>query len=344
MAIPQTMKAVYLVEPLKLELREVPVPEPEPGEVLVAIRACGICGSDIHFYEKGRIGDFVVRAPLVLGHEAAGDVVGLGPGVRTLAVGDRVAVEPGIPCRRCEHCLGGRYNLCQDVVFLSAPPYDGLFREYVTVPEDFAFTLPDGVTTEMGATVEPLAVACHAVGLVGVRPGESVAVLGAGPIGLLAAACASAAGAGEVISTDRIPGRLDAAARFGATRVVNAADDDVSQVLKDAVDVVLDCVAVEETLWQAFEIIRPGGRVAWVGMAADEARLPFQLFQVKEAMVTGVFRYANRFGTAVRLLASGKVDTRPLITHRFRFPAVAEAVQFAAANRQSTLKTMVNFD
>lgn len=340
----ETMKAVYLEKVGKFALKEVPIPKPGPREVLVAVKSCGVCGSDIHFYENGRIGDFVVREPLILGHECAGRVVDLGPEVGTLQVGDRVAMEPGIPCRHCEHCLSGRYNLCRDVVFMSAPPYDGFFCEYAALPEDFAHKLPDTVSNEAGATVEPLAVGLHAVGLAGLRAGESVVVLGAGPIGLLAIAAARAVGATDVTVVDLIPMRLDFGRQMGASRALNAAETDVSEELRDSADVVLDCVAVEETLWKAFDIIKPGGRVAWVGMASDVARLPFQQFQAKEASVTGVFRYANRFKAAVSLLASGKIDTMPLITHRFRFPDVAEAMEFAAENRDIALKTMVNFE
>jgi L-iditol 2-dehydrogenase len=339
-----TMKGVCLLEAGKFATREMPIPRPESREVLVAVKACGICGSDVHFYEHGRIGDFVVRAPLILGHEAAGEVVAVGPDVRMLRIGDRVAMEPGIPCRRCEHCRGGRYNLCPDVVFLSSPPYDGFFCEYVALPEDFAYKLPESVSTEAGATVEPLAVGLQAISLVGLKAGDTAVVFGAGPIGLVTVAAARAFGATDITAVDLIPMRLDFALRMGASRAINAREVDVSQVLKDSADVVLDCVAVPATFQQTFDIIKPGGRVAWVGMASDTAEVPFLKLQAKEALVTGVFRYANRFKTAVSLLASGRIDTNPLITHRFRFPDVAEAVQFAAQNRDRALKTLVTFD
>jgi len=341
MAAEATMKAVYQVGICKSEVREVPVPRPGPREALVAVKSCGVCGSDLHFYEHGRIGDFVVREPLVLGHEAAGEVVELGPEVKTLKVGDRVAMEPGIPCRRCAHCLSGRYNLCQDVVFLSAPPYDGFFREYVALPEDFCYRLPDNVSMEAGATVEPLAVGLHAISLVGLEAGDEVVVLGVGPIGLLATAAARALGAGRITAVDLAPRRLQFALKMGADRTVPAAE--AVETLRDSADVVLDCVAADETLAQGVDIVKPGGRIAWVGMAGQTAALPFQQFQVKEVLVTGVFRYANRFGPAVALLASGAVQTDPLITGRFQFPEVAEALDHARTNRQSALKTMVNF-
>jgi len=339
-----TMKGVFLLEAGKFAVKEMPVPQPGPREVLVAVKACGVCGSDVHFYEHGRIGDFVVRGPLILGHEAAGEVIALGPDVRALRIGDRVAMEPGIPCRRCEHCRSGRYNLCADVVFLSCPPYDGFFRECVTLPEDFAYKLPESVSTEAGATVEPLAVGIQAISLAGLKAGDTAVVFGAGPIGLVTIAAARASGATDITAVDLIPMRLESALRMGASRAINARVVDVSQTLKDSADVVLDCVAVPATFQQTFDVIKPGGRVAWVGMASDTAEIPFLKLQAKEVLVTGVFRYANRFGTAVGLLASGRIDTRPLITHRFRFPDVAEAMEFAAKNRESALKTLVTFE
>ena len=341
MATERMMQAVYQVGINKSEVRKVPVPRPGAQEVLVAVKSCGVCGSDLHFYLHGGIGDFVMREPLVLGHEAAGEVVKLGPKVKKLKLGDRVAMEPGVPCRRCPHCLSGRYNLCRDMVFYSAPPYDGFFREYVALPEDFCYVLPDNVTTEAGATVEPLAVGLHAIALVGMKAGDEVVVLGAGPIGLLATAGARALGAGRITTVDLAPRRLEFALKMGADRTVPAAE--AAETLKDSADVVLDCVAVEETLAQAVGIIKPGGRIAWVGMGSPTATLPFLAFQAKEALVTGVFRYANQFGPAVALLASGAVATDALITRRFKFPEVAAALAYARDNRQSALKTMVNF-
>ncbi|MHC5033438.1 MAG: NAD(P)-dependent alcohol dehydrogenase [Planctomycetota bacterium] len=339
----ETMNAVYLEGVGKFALREVPVPEPGPGEVRVAVKSVGVCGSDIHYYEHGRIGKFVVEEPIILGHECAGEVVELGPDVRLLQVGDRVALEPGVPCRRCEHCLSGRYNICPDVAFMATPPVDGAFCEFVVSPEDFAYKLPESVSTEAGATIEPLSVGLHAVNLVRLRPGENVAVLGAGPIGLLAVAAARAAGACDIAAVDLVPMRLDAARQMGASRTVNAEEQDAAEVLRDSADVVLECVGLEETLRQALAVAKPGGRVAWIGLAGDEVKLPAASIHVKELFITGVFRYASVYQSAVNLLAEGRMDTAPLITHRFRFPQVAEAVEFAAQNRGVALKTMVNF-
>jgi L-iditol 2-dehydrogenase len=344
MGIPDQMTAVYLAEVGRFETREIPVPEPGPKDVLVAVKSCGVCGSDVHYYEHGRIGDFVVAAPLILGHECAGEVVAAGSQVGTLAPGDRVALEPGIPCRHCKHCLSGRYNLCPDVVFMATPPVDGAFCQYVVSPEDFAYKLPEHVSTEAGATVEPLSVGLHAANLTDLRAGETVVVLGAGPIGLLAVAAANAAGAGHITAVDLVDMRLEAAGRFGAARTVNAAANDVSALLADTADVVMDCVGIPATFAQAFDVAKPGGRVAWIGMGAASAELPLARAQVKELRITGVFRYANVYQSAVNLLGAGKIDTAPIVTHRFAFPQVEEAVRFAHQNREIALKTMVNFD
>ncbi len=344
MAGEQTMTAVFLRGVHEVFQKEAPVPEPGPREVLVALKAVGVCGSDVHYYEHGRIADFVVEEPLILGHECAGEVVETGPEVASLEVGDRVALEPGVPCRHCSYCLGGRYNLCRDMVFMGTPPHHGAFREYVTSPEDFAYKLPGGVSTEAGAMIEPLAVGVHACTLAEIRAGESVVILGAGPIGLLAVAASSAEGATDITAVDLMPMRLEAASKMGASRVVNAGEVDVAAELQDAADVVLDCVGVEQTLAEAFDLARPGGRVGWIGMGSDLAQVPLVKAQSKELAIFTVFRYANVYGRAVSLLAGGKVSPQPLITHRFSFPKVEEALRFASENKEVSLKTMVVFD
>src|SRR5512141_2535439 len=180
------MQTAVLHRAHDLRLEERPIPRPGPDEVLVAIRAVGVCGSDVHYWHEGRIGDFVVQAPLVLGHECAGVVVESGAEVTSLAPGDRVALEPGVPCRRCPACKSGRYNLCPDVIFMATPPVDGAFAQYVVHPADFAYRLPDHASLEEGALLEPLSVGIHAARRAGVGLGDTVLVGGAGPIGLTA--------------------------------------------------------------------------------------------------------------------------------------------------------------
>src|SRR3954471_21828236 len=191
-------RAAVLTPAREIVLEDRPVPEPGPREVLVEIAAVGVCGSDVHYYEHGRIGDFVVEAPLVLGHESAGRVVALGEGATRHAVGDRVALEPGVPCGRCQECRAGRDNLCPDVVFFPPPPVDGAFANYVTIHEDFAFALPDGMSDDAGALMEPLSVGIWACRKAAVTAGDRVLITGAGPIGLLAMQVALAFGATQV--------------------------------------------------------------------------------------------------------------------------------------------------
>ncbi len=338
-----TMKAAFLRKTKDVYVDEMPMPRPGPHEVLIKMKACGVCGSDIHYYSQGRTGPFVVKEPLVLGHECAGEVAAVGGEVTTLAPGDRVAIEPGIPCRRCAHCFSGRYNLCRDLFFMATPPDHGAFREYVTWPADFCYKLPENVSCEVGATVEPLAVGLHGVRQVGLEAGESVVVLGAGPIGLVSVGAAAAYGAGRIVAVDMIDARLDFARRMGATETVNAGKEDVAQVLGESADVVLDCVGSRKTVEQGVTLARAGARICWIGMADDRIEVPLVAAQAKELRFETVWRYANVFQKGVDLLASGRLNTEPMITHRFEFPDVAEALRFTAENPDKTLKVMVTF-
>ncbi len=313
----EMMKAVYLDAIGKTSIREIPRPRPGEKEVLVRMKSVGVCGSDVHYFQHGRIGDFVVREPLILGHECAGEVVELGPQVTMLEVGDRVALEPGIPCRRCRHCMSGRYNLCQDVQFMATPPVHGAFCEYVTSPEDFAYRLPDNVSYEAGATIEPLSVGMHAVTLARLLPGERVAVLGTGTIGLLAVAAANAAGAGEIAAVDLMPHRLAMAHKMGAAHTLNVSGKDLlvclaEEGLVDWADVVMECAGADATIQAAFEVARPGGRVVWIGMGNDTVEVPVIKSLVKELSIYGVFRYANVYRRAVALIAAGTAHHAPV--------------------------------
>src|SRR3954454_11782656 len=231
-------RAAVLHAPRDVRVEERPVPEPGPREVLVEIAAVGVCGSDIHYYEHGRIGSFVVCEPMILGHESSGRVAALGEGATRHAVGDRVTLEPGVPCGHCRECRAGRYNLCQDVRFFATPPIDGAFANFVVIHEDFAFALPDSVSDEAGALMEPLSVGVWACQKAGVSAGDRVLVTGAGPIGQLAAQCARAFGATEITVTDVNPHRLELAARTAATRTI-----DVSKASLDGVeaDALIEC-------------------------------------------------------------------------------------------------------
>jgi L-iditol 2-dehydrogenase len=312
-------------------------PQPGPREVLVQITAVGVCGSDVHYYEHGRIGPFVVEAPLVLGHESAGRVAELGEGASKHAVGDRVTLEPGVPCGRCRECRAGRYNLCADVVFFATPPIDGAFAEFVAIHEDFAFALPDSLSDEEGALMEPLSVGVWACQKAGVSAGDRVLVTGAGPIGQLAMQCALAFGATEVIVSDVNERRLALAERTGATRVVRPGEplDDL-----DA-DALIECSGHPDALTAGIKALRPAGVAVLVGMGpGEEGTLPLSVIQTREIWLTGTFRYANTYPTAIALAASGRVDLKAIISGHFGLED-AEAALRAGREDPDSVKPMV---
>lgn len=319
-------------------VEERPVPQPGPGEVLVRIGSVGVCGSDVHYYEHGRIGPYVVDRPLVLGHEAGGEVVGQGPGVDSPAVGQRVSLEPGVPCRSCTQCLAGRYNLCPDVRFFATPPYDGAFCEYVTMPAAFAHPVPDRVSDDAAGLLEPLSVAVWACRRGQVAPGSRVLVTGAGPIGLVCVQAARAYGATEVLVTDVNPVRLELARTLGATVL------DVSQTpLGEAgfePDVLLECSGNPRATGEAVRTVARAGRVVLIGMGGDDLPLPLPYIQDHELVVTGAFRYANTWPTAIELVASGGVDLDVLVTGHYGLDEVEQALT-AARRDPTTVKAVV---
>lgn len=316
------MKVVYLTEPGKMEIVEEPVPEAGRGQVLVRIEYNGICGSDVHFFKDGRVGDCVLTDKFVLGHEVSGTVVKLGEGVEDLNVGDRVALEPGYACGKCEFCKSGRYNLCPDVKFFAAPPVRGALQEYVAHPADMCFKLPDNVSTMEGALVEPLAVGLHATGLGNVGLGQSVVILGAGCIGLVTLLSARARGASKIIVADLYEKRLEYAREMGADVTINAQTEDVPvrirEILKEGPDVVLETAGSPATIAQTAHIAKRGGTIVLVGMSA-QSEISYNFFQImeKEATVKCVFRYRNLYPTAIAAIASGSINVKQIVTHEF---------------------------
>jgi L-iditol 2-dehydrogenase len=319
-------------------VEERPVPEPAPGEVLVEIGSVGVCGSDVHYFEHGRIGPYVVDAPLVLGHEAGGVVAGVGPGVTSLRVGQRVSIEPGVPCRSCAQCLAGRYNLCPDVRFFATPPYDGAFSEYVAMPAAFVHPIPEGISDDAAGLLEPLSVGVWACRRAEVSPGDSVLVTGAGPIGLIAAQTARAYGADTVTVTDVNPHRLALAESLGLDVV-----DVGSTSLADAglePSVLLECSGNARATWDAVSTVARAGKVVLVGMGGDEVRLPLSYVQDRELVVTGAFRYANTWPTAINLAAAGRVDLDAMVTGHYGLAEVESALT-AARSDPTVVKAIV---
>ncbi len=319
-------------------IEERPIPIPARGDVLIQVGSVGVCGSDVHYYEHGRIGPYVVEAPLVLGHEAGGVIVDVGSDVGALRPGQRVSIEPGVPCRNCRQCLAGRYNLCPDVRFFATPPYDGAFSQYLVMPAAFVFPVPDAISDDAACLLEPLSVGIWASRRAGVAPGSSVLVTGAGPIGIIAAQVARAYGADRVTVTDVNPHRLALAAQLGLDQL------DVSATPLDAAgiepDVLLECSGNARATWDAFATVARAGRVVLVGMGGDEIRLPLPRLQDREITVTGAFRDANTWPTAIQLAASGRVDLDAVVTGHYDL-ASAEAALTAARSDPTAVKVIV---
>jgi L-iditol 2-dehydrogenase len=325
----------------RIELEERAAPEPGPGEVLVDVRAVGVCGSDVHYYEHGRIGDFVVEEPMVLGHESAGVVSAVGPGVTGLAVGQRVSVEPGVPDRSCPQCLAGRYNLCPQMRFFATPPIDGAFAEQVVVHQAFAHPVPDSMSDDAAALLEPLSVGVWACRKGGVGPGSRVLVTGAGPIGLVAVQTALAFGATSVAVSDVNPARLEMAAALGATELVDARSSSVTDIAPP--NILLECSGFPPAITEGVRALDRAGRAVLVGMGGDEIPLPLSVVQGRELEVTGTFRYANTWPTAIALVAAGRIDLDRLVTGHYGL-ADAEASLTVGRNDPSSVKVIVHPD
>jgi L-iditol 2-dehydrogenase len=331
------VKAAVLHAPGEIRIEERDRPAPGPREVLVQITAVGVCGSDVHYYEHGRIGPFIVEAPLILGHESAGRVVEVGEGATKHAVGDRVTLEPGVPCGRCRECRAGRYNLCSDVAFFATPPVDGAFADYVTIHEDFAFALPDALSDEAGALMEPLSVGIWACRKAGVSAGDRVLITGAGPIGLLAMQVALAFGATQVEISDVSEPRLELARRTGATRALRAGADEPR-----GADALIECSGNGGALAAGVKALRPAGTAVIVGMGPGEtAEIPLALIQNREIWLTGTFRYANTYPTAIALAAGGRVDLEAIITGHYPLEETERALR-AGLEDPANVKAVVH--
>ena len=335
---PTTMRVSVLRSAGLVEVEERPIPRPGPGEVLVAIGSVGVCGSDMHYYEHGRIGPYVVDAPLVLGHEAGGTVAAVGSDVASLEVGQRVSIEPGVPCRDCAQCLAGRYNLCPRIRFFATPPVDGAFAEFVVMPESFVYPIPDSLSDDAAGLLEPLSVGVWACMRAGVGPESRVLVTGAGPIGLIAAQTARAYGAAEVWITDVNPHRLAVAAELGFT-AIDVSATPLSEAGVEA-DVLFECSGNEQATNDAIRAVGRAGRVVLVGMGGDELRLPLSYIQDREITMTGAFRYANTWPTAISLAASGRVQLNRLVTGHYGLDDVENALT-ASRRDPATLKVIV---
>ncbi|NLD87445.1 MAG: NAD(P)-dependent alcohol dehydrogenase [Clostridiales bacterium] len=320
-----------------LELRDIPLPRED--QVVVKIAANGICGSDAHFYRTGRLGNFVVGEPYIPGHEASGVVTALGAKVSGVSEGDRVIIEPGIPCGKCALCKLGRYNQCKNVYFLSCPPLDGTLCDYVAIDTAFVYKMPDSLSFEDGALAEPTAVAVHAINRARFKPGDTGVILGSGPIGLLTLQVFKACGGGKVLCADISDDRLALAKELGADMVLNPLKTPYSEIY-DMANVVFETAGNVITTKEAFHICATAGCCVQIGWP-NENIVPMDIpaFIEKEIDYVGLNRYANAFPAAIEFLASGRIDCAKMITHRFSLEETTEA--FETASSPDAVKVMI---
>lgn len=342
------MKAVRWFGPRDMRLVDEAVPTPRPHEALVRVRSVGVCGSDIHYYEDGHIGAQQIVEPLILGHEYSGIVEEVGADVDRALIGKRVAVEPGIPCGTCEWCRTGHYNVCLGMSFPGGPGHDGALREYMAVHAGFCFPIPDSLSLEEAAMIEPLAVALHTVELANLKPGESAAVLGLGPIGLLVAQVLRFAGVGRLYGTDLLDYRVEAGARYGVDAAFNASKRETVEAIMSAtggrgVDVAFDCAKSSETPNLACRVARPGGRCVLTGISGEEYDLfPVGIARRKELNLQFCRRFRFNYPAAIELVASGKLEVRSLMTHSFTLENSKQAFDLVCDAADGVLKASVD--
>ena len=339
---------VVLKSARELKLEERSIPTPERGEVLLAMRSVGICGSDVHYWQEGRIGDFIMKEPMVLGHESSGIVIARGKDVIDLEVGDRVAIEPGVPCRICSFCREGRYNLCPEMKFSAAPPTDGSLAKFYVHAADFCHKLPDHVSFDEGALLEPLSVGVHACQRAGVKLGSKVLVCGAGSIGLSCLLVAKACGASEVIVTDLDEHRLHTAKKLGATYTLKVTTKNSRASARQIVDTLgcnpdksIECSGAGSSLATAIYATLSGGVLVLVGIGAPEVKLPIVDASVREVDIRGIARYANCYPTALEMVASGNVNVSPLITHTYKLEESLQAFERAKTREGNAIKVII---
>lgn len=331
----------------KMGFEERDIPEPKADEVLVKLEYVGICGSDLHYYETGAIGDYVVKPPFVLGHEPGGTVVEVGKNVTHLKVGDRVALEPGKICGHCEFCKQGKYNLCPEVVFFATPPVDGVFQEYVAHEADLCFKLPENVSTLEGALIEPLAVGFHAAIQGDAHLGQKAVVMGAGCIGLVSMMALKARGVSEVYVVDIMEKRLEKAMELGASGVINGAREDVLERVKEltdnkGMDLVIETAGTEITTRQAIHMAKKGSVIVLVGYSkSGEMKLPMSLVLDKELTFKTVFRYRHIYPMAIDAVASGKVNLKGIVTNIFTLDEAQKAMDYSVNNKADIVKAVI---
>lgn len=342
-----TMKVAVMLGIGRMGFEERPIPKVKPNEILVKLDYVGVCGSDIHYYETGRIGNYIVQPPFMLGHESGGTVVKVGQNVKHLKVGDKVALEPGKTCGHCRFCREGKYNLCSDVVFFATPPVDGVFAEYVAHEADLCFKLPENVDTLEGALIEPLAVGFHAANQGEAHAGQTAVVFGAGCIGLVSLMALKAEGVNTVYVVDIMEKRLEKALEIGATAVINSSKvnpiEEINRLTAgEGVNLVIETAGMEITTRQAISVAQKGSNIVLVGYSkTGEMVLPISLAIDKELTFKSVFRYRHIYPMAIEAVASGKINLKSIVTNIFDFDDIQNAMDMSISDKSNIVKSVI---
>ena len=344
-----TNQTAYLTDPCNFEIRDSQIPVSEPDDIVVAVEHVGICGSDMLFYNDPTVGgELTVDLPIVLGHECAGTVVEVGSSVHHIKTGDRVALEPGVPCGKCEFCREGRYNLCPDVIMMAAPPFvTGSLSRYVKHPAAYSFKLPENVSTLEGALIEPLAIGLHAAERANAKLGQSALILGAGCIGLMTLLACKARGVGNIIVADLFDNRLKMAEELGATATINSSEADlVEEVIKltdsQKTDLVFETAGSPHTAKLIPHLVKRGGSVTMVGNVHGDVPFDFNTFNPQEITMTTVFRSVNDFPRAIEGVSQGYIPVSKMVSDRFDFADVNKAFDYACNHKQEVLKVVID--
>jgi L-iditol 2-dehydrogenase len=345
------MRAMVLTGIRAMEMRDVPDPKIEaPTDVLIKISRVGVCGSDVHYYTTGRIGVQVVQYPFAVGHECAGVVEAVGTEVTHVRPGDRVAIEPAMPCFECDQCMGGRAHTCRKLKFLGCPGQaDGSLSEYIVMPQHCCFPLKDDTTLEQGVLSEPLAIGVYACKLAGDLKGKRIGILGSGPIGLSVLMPAKAQGVGKVYMTDKIDARLAMAKANGADWTGNVDQLDAVKAIAEAepllLDIVFECCGQQEAVDQAIHMLAPGGKLVMIGIPeVDRISFQIDLMRRKEICFQNVRRQNECTGITIDQIEDGTLPAEAMVTHHFPFERTKEAFDLVAGYQDGVMKAMITFD
>lgn len=341
------MRSLRLHGPKDLRLHDEPIPQPGPGEVQIQIKSVGVCASDLHYYREGRIGSTAITDPIVMGHEASGIITALGAGVDSVEVGDRVAIEPAKPCGKCEYCKSGHFNVCPGIPFFGTPPVDGCLRDYITWPAELALKVPDSLSFDEAAMVEPLAVGVYAAELASISAGDTIAIFGAGAIGLSVLQAAKVAGAGKIIITDPVAARRELAMKLGAYAALDPNTQDIENEFayltgNRGIDIAFECAGVPETLIEAGKVLHPLAKLMVVGIP-DEDRYSFGASDARRKQLSVIFvRRSNLTAErSIQLIADRKVDVACYCDYHFMLEQTADAMEAAIAKKDGLIRAIV---